>query len=63
MKIKPDGHIKFYTFSELDQMLSHAGFRFIGKGNYYSFSAENPHDYAFLLRQDNLCVWEGYDIC
>lgn len=64
MKIKPDGHIKFYTFSELDQMLIQAGFRFIEKKETtIRFPRKNPHDYAFLLRQDNRCVWEGYDIC
>ena len=64
MKVKPDGHVKFYAFSELDEMLRQTGFRFVEKKETsIRFPRKNPHDYAFLLRQENHHIWEGYDVC
>lgn len=63
MRVKPDGHVKFYSFSELDRMLSNVGFRFIKKEiTSIRFPRKNPFDYIHLLDPDNRCIWEGYSI-
>lgn len=63
MRVKPDGHVKFYSFSEWDKMLSDVGFRFIKKEiTSIRFPRKNPFDYEYLLDPNNSHIWEGYDI-
>lgn len=64
MKIKPDGHVKFYSFAELDKMLCDMGFRLIKKEmTSIRFPRKRPSDYVHLLGQDNRHIWMGYNIC
>lgn len=63
MKMKQDGHIRFYSRSEYDAMLVKAGFRFISEENTtIRFPRTNPKDYEHLLHDHEKEIWEGYQI-
>lgn len=63
MRIKPDGHVKFYSFAELDEMLVTTGFRLVKKEmSSICFPRKNPSDYLHLRKADTAEVWEGYRI-
>lgn len=63
MKVRPDGHVKFYTFSEFDKMLIKAGFGL--SSCIYSairFPRKNPEEYEAVLSKYRKTVWECYGI-
>jgi len=62
MRVKPDGHVKFYSFEEFDKILVKAGFQFeIRKDTSIRFPRKNPQEYEFLKKYSRN-IWEGYEI-
>lgn len=63
MQMKPDGHIKFYTFKEYNEMLAGAGFQFeLLKDTVIKFPRKNPEEYKHLLSKYDEEIWEDYEI-
>jgi ubiquinone/menaquinone biosynthesis C-methylase UbiE len=63
MKMKPDGHIKFYTFNEIDDKIVKTGLKFVSKDNSeLHFPRKNPKEYEPLLLKHDRDIWEGYGI-
>ncbi len=63
MQKKPDGHIKFYSFAEMDEMLIKAAFKFeFQKNTTIKFPRKNPKEYEQLLLKYDKDIWEGYEI-
>jgi ubiquinone/menaquinone biosynthesis C-methylase UbiE len=63
MKMKPDGHNKFYFFEEFNEMLLRAGFQFeLQKNTTIKFPRKFPKDYEGLLIEYDKEIYEGYEI-
>ncbi len=63
MKIKPDGHIKFYSFAELNEILGTAGFQYqCDQVSQIRFPRKNPTAYQYLFEKYDPAVWGGYNI-
>lgn len=63
MQMQPDGHIKFYTFKELNEMLVRAGFQFeLQKNTTIKFPRKNRREYEQLLSKYDKGIWEDYEI-
>lgn len=61
MDRKRDGHVRFYSFEELDHMLAKAGFRFkTKKDTSIRFPRKNPEEYEYLFTKYKSHIWQGY---
>ena len=63
MQMKPDGHIRFYSFTEYKNMLEEVGFKlFIQKDTSISFPRKEPEKYKELLEMFQEDIISGYSI-
>lgn len=63
MRMKPDGHIKFYSFTELNEILERTGFQFQYKNiSNIRFPRKNPHEYEYLFDKYDSDIWQSYNI-
>lgn len=63
MRVKPDGHIKFYSFAELNEILETAGFQYrCNQISKIRFPRKNPSAYQYLFEKYDSDIWEGYNI-
>lgn len=63
MKIKPDGHIKFYRLSEYREMLSGIGFEFISNAETsITFPRKYSDKYIKLINKSDQSIVSGYNV-
>ena len=63
MRMKPDGHIKFYSFAELNELIEKMGFQFqCNKISNIRFPRKNPLAYGYLFDKYDCDIWKGYNI-
>lgn len=63
MRMKPDGHVRFYRLEEYCEMLAEAGFRFVSnRETTIRFPRREPERYRELLMNTAPDVLEGYRI-
>lgn len=63
MRMKPDGHIKFYSLGEYQNMLQSAGFRFIlNQMTSIRFPRKKAEKYDNILSETDKRIISGYNI-
>ncbi|CDM70393.1 Methyltransferase domain [Clostridium bornimense] len=63
MKMKPDGHVRFYYLDEYKEMLEHVGFSFISnKTTSIRFPRKGASQYEDIISETNQDILSGYCI-